>query len=88
MKKDKSHGQDEADCRAKLILINGDNAPGVVLEAKGKRSTPGEGHHTEPRGLQGCTGLGMSHPLSQALLGEEVLWLWPESPPHDPTGFL
>ncbi|OWK56607.1 DNA (cytosine-5)-methyltransferase 3B [Lonchura striata] len=40
MKKDKSHGQDEADCRAKLILINGDNAPGVVLEAKGKRSTP------------------------------------------------
>ncbi|NXB57489.1 DNM3B methyltransferase, partial [Struthidea cinerea] len=40
MKKDKSHGQDEADCRAKLILINGDNAPGVVLEANGKPSTP------------------------------------------------
>uniref|UniRef100_A0A674GEI8 DNA methyltransferase 3 beta n=1 Tax=Taeniopygia guttata TaxID=59729 RepID=A0A674GEI8_TAEGU len=40
MKKDKSHGQDGADCRAKLILINGDNAPSVVLEAKGKRSTP------------------------------------------------
>ncbi|XP_068063808.1 DNA (cytosine-5)-methyltransferase 3B isoform X2 [Anomalospiza imberbis] len=40
MKKDKSHGQDEADCRAKLILINGNNAPGVVLEANGKPSTP------------------------------------------------
>ncbi|NXR89271.1 DNM3B methyltransferase, partial [Hypocryptadius cinnamomeus] len=40
MKKEKSHGQDEADCRAKLILINGDNAPGVVLEANGKPSTP------------------------------------------------
>ncbi|XP_038015050.1 DNA (cytosine-5)-methyltransferase 3B [Motacilla alba alba] len=40
MKKDKSHGQDEADCRAKLILLNGDNAPGVVLEANGKPSTP------------------------------------------------
>ncbi|KAM7037830.1 DNA (cytosine-5)-methyltransferase 3B [Acridotheres tristis] len=39
MKKGKSHGQDE-DCRAKLILINGDNAPGVVLEANGKPSTP------------------------------------------------
>ncbi|KFO53217.1 DNA (cytosine-5)-methyltransferase 3B, partial [Corvus brachyrhynchos] len=46
MKKDKSHGQDEADCRAKLILINGDNAPGVVLEANGKPSTP------DPRGLE------------------------------------
>ncbi|NWV82809.1 DNM3B methyltransferase, partial [Dasyornis broadbenti] len=40
VKKDKSHGQDEADCRAKLILINGDNAPGVVLAANGKPSTP------------------------------------------------
>ncbi|XP_030913885.1 DNA (cytosine-5)-methyltransferase 3B isoform X2 [Geospiza fortis] len=40
MKKEKSHGQEEADCRAKLILINGDNAPGVVLEANGKPSTP------------------------------------------------
>ncbi|XP_030818884.1 DNA (cytosine-5)-methyltransferase 3B isoform X3 [Camarhynchus parvulus] len=40
MKKEKSHGQEEADCRAKLILINGDNAPGVVLEANGKSSTP------------------------------------------------
>ncbi|XP_062361273.1 DNA (cytosine-5)-methyltransferase 3B isoform X3 [Cinclus cinclus] len=38
MKKDKSHGKDE-DCRAKLILINGDDAPGVVLEANGKPST-------------------------------------------------
>uniref|UniRef100_A0A8C5JK67 DNA (cytosine-5-)-methyltransferase n=1 Tax=Junco hyemalis TaxID=40217 RepID=A0A8C5JK67_JUNHY len=41
MKKEKSHGQDEADCRTKLILINGDKAPGVVLEANGKPSTPG-----------------------------------------------
>ncbi|XP_066054791.1 DNA (cytosine-5)-methyltransferase 3B isoform X2 [Chamaea fasciata] len=40
MKKDKNHGQDEADCRAKLILINGDNAPGVVLETNGNPSTP------------------------------------------------
>ncbi|KAL2296940.1 hypothetical protein Nmel_014991 [Mimus melanotis] len=39
MKKEKTHGQDE-DCRAKLILINCDNAPTVVLEAKGKPSTP------------------------------------------------
>lgn len=54
MKKDKSHGQDEADCRAKLILINGDNAPGVVLEANGKPSTQGEHHHAVPRVLPGC----------------------------------
>lgn len=72
MKKDKSHGQDEADCRAKLILINGDNAPGVVLEANGKPSTPGEGHHAVPRVLQdvqGCTGLGISQSLTQGLAG-------------------
>lgn len=56
MKKKKSHRQDEADCKAKLILINGDKAPGVVLEANGKPSTPGEGHHTEPRVLQGAQG--------------------------------
>lgn len=73
MKKEKSHGQDEADCRAKLILINGDNAPGVVLEANGKPSTQGEGHHAKPRVLPGCTRLGMSQPLSQALLGDEAL---------------
>ncbi|KAM4891563.1 DNA (cytosine-5)-methyltransferase 3B isoform 1-T1 [Sylvia borin] len=40
MKKEKSHGQDEADCRAKLILVNGDNAPGVVLERNGNPSIP------------------------------------------------
>ncbi|XP_064529861.1 DNA (cytosine-5)-methyltransferase 3B [Pseudopipra pipra] len=44
MKQDKSHGQDEADCRAKLILLNGDctnpATPSVVLEANGKPSTP------------------------------------------------
>ncbi|NWQ61348.1 DNM3B methyltransferase, partial [Neopipo cinnamomea] len=44
MKQEKSHGQDEADCRAKLILLNGDctnpATPDVVLEANGKPSTP------------------------------------------------
>ncbi|NXM69669.1 DNM3B methyltransferase, partial [Serilophus lunatus] len=44
MKQDKSHGQDKADCRTKLVLINGDctspAAAGVVLEANGKPSTP------------------------------------------------
>lgn len=79
MKKKKSHRQDEADCRAKLILINGDKAPGVVLEANGKPSTPGEGHHAEPRVLQGAQ-VGMSQPLSQGLLCGQSL--------HDPTGFL
>ncbi|XP_017678218.1 PREDICTED: DNA (cytosine-5)-methyltransferase 3B isoform X2 [Lepidothrix coronata] len=43
-KQDKSHGQDEADCRPKLILLNGDctnpATPSVVLEANGKPSTP------------------------------------------------
>ncbi|NXW05368.1 DNM3B methyltransferase, partial [Fregetta grallaria] len=49
MKQDKSHGQDEADCRAELILINGDctgpanDAPALVLEANGKPSTPDAG---------------------------------------------
>ncbi|NXT87281.1 DNM3B methyltransferase, partial [Anhinga rufa] len=46
MTKDKSHGQDEADCRAELILFNGDpanNTPTLVLGANGKPSTPGEG---------------------------------------------
>ncbi|XP_059683151.1 DNA (cytosine-5)-methyltransferase 3B [Gavia stellata] len=49
MKKDKSHGQDEADCRAELILINGDctdpanDTPALVLEANGKPSTPDAG---------------------------------------------
>ncbi|KAM6194394.1 DNA (cytosine-5)-methyltransferase 3B isoform 2-T2 [Sarcoramphus papa] len=49
MKKDKSHGRDEADCRAELILINGDctdpsnDTPALVLEANGKPSTPDAG---------------------------------------------
>ncbi|KAM6243184.1 DNA (cytosine-5)-methyltransferase 3B isoform 2-T2 [Spheniscus humboldti] len=49
MKKDKSHGRDEADCRAELILINGDctdpanDAPTLVLEANGKPSAPDAG---------------------------------------------
>ncbi|KAF2982027.1 hypothetical protein EK904_002266 [Melospiza melodia maxima] len=67
MKKEKSHGQDEADCRAKLILINGDKAPGVVLEANGKPSTPGEGHTLSPE-CSRVRRVGMSQPLSQALL--------------------
>ncbi|NXC23527.1 DNM3B methyltransferase, partial [Campylorhamphus procurvoides] len=43
MKQDKSHGQDEADCRAKLIVINGDctdPATPDVVEVNGKPSTP------------------------------------------------
>ncbi|NXN72065.1 DNM3B methyltransferase, partial [Himantopus himantopus] len=49
MKKDKSHSRDEADCRAELILINGDctnpanDTPALVLEANGKPSTPDAG---------------------------------------------
>ncbi|XP_064321653.1 DNA (cytosine-5)-methyltransferase 3B isoform X3 [Phalacrocorax carbo] len=49
MKKDKSHGRDEPDCRAELILINGDctdpanNTPTLVLEANRKPSTPDAG---------------------------------------------
>ncbi|KAM6120601.1 DNA (cytosine-5)-methyltransferase 3B isoform 3-T3 [Phoenicopterus ruber ruber] len=49
MKKDKSHGRDEADCRAELILINGDctdsanDTPALVLEANGKPSAPDSG---------------------------------------------
>ncbi|NXU82098.1 DNM3B methyltransferase, partial [Oreotrochilus melanogaster] len=49
MKKDKSHDQDEADCRAELILINGDctdptnDSPNLILETNGKASAPGAG---------------------------------------------
>ncbi|XP_074460976.1 DNA (cytosine-5)-methyltransferase 3B isoform X1 [Larus michahellis] len=49
MKKDKSHDRDEADCRAELILINGDctdpanNTPALLLEANGKPSAPDAG---------------------------------------------
>ncbi|NXP54926.1 DNM3B methyltransferase, partial [Heliornis fulica] len=49
MKKDKSHGQDETDCRTELILINGDctsptnDTPTLVLEANRKPSTPDAG---------------------------------------------
>ncbi|XP_075624586.1 DNA (cytosine-5)-methyltransferase 3B isoform X2 [Balearica regulorum gibbericeps] len=49
MKKDKSHGRDEADCRTELILINGDctdptnDAPALVLEANRKPSAPDAG---------------------------------------------
>ncbi|NXG67385.1 DNM3B methyltransferase, partial [Hemiprocne comata] len=49
MKKDKSHDQDEADCRAELILINGgctdpsNNSPTLLLGANGKPSAPDAG---------------------------------------------
>ncbi|NXE11516.1 DNM3B methyltransferase, partial [Lophotis ruficrista] len=49
MKKDTSHGRDEADCRAGLILINGDcsdpanDTPALLLEANGKPSAPDSG---------------------------------------------
>ncbi|XP_054074837.1 DNA (cytosine-5)-methyltransferase 3B isoform X2 [Rissa tridactyla] len=49
MKKDKSHDRDEADCRAELILINGDctnpanDTPALLLEANGKPSAPDAG---------------------------------------------
>ncbi|NXT27634.1 DNM3B methyltransferase, partial [Syrrhaptes paradoxus] len=51
MKKDKSHGRDEADCRAELILINGDctdpdpanDLPALVPEPNGKPSAPDSG---------------------------------------------
>lgn len=75
MKKDKSHGRDEADCRAELILINGDctdpanDTPALVLEANGKPSTPGESCCAVPgkrraRDAPGCTGPGISQPPS------------------------
>ncbi|KFO77484.1 DNA (cytosine-5)-methyltransferase 3B, partial [Cuculus canorus] len=49
MKKDKSHGPDEADCRAELILLNGDCAdptndtPALLREPNGKPSAPDAG---------------------------------------------
>ncbi|KAK2529189.1 Dnmt3b [Columba livia] len=49
MKNDKNHGRDAADCRAELILINGDctssanSTPALLLEANGKPSTPDAG---------------------------------------------
>ncbi|NWQ89586.1 DNM3B methyltransferase, partial [Burhinus bistriatus] len=49
MKKDKSHSRDEADCRAELILINGDctdptnDTPALVLETDGEPSAPDAG---------------------------------------------
>lgn len=54
MKNDKSHGRDAADCRAELILINGDcsnptNTPALLLEANGKPSAPGESSCAVPR---------------------------------------
>lgn len=76
MKKDKSHDRDEADCRAELILINGDctdpanNTPALLLEANGKPSAPGESCRAVPGVLhawdvQGCMGPGISQPPSQ-----------------------
>lgn len=48
MKKEKSHGRDEADCRAELILFDGDctdptkDTAALLLEASGKPGAPGE----------------------------------------------
>ncbi|XP_061217359.1 DNA (cytosine-5)-methyltransferase 3B [Neopsephotus bourkii] len=47
--KDSSHGQEEADCRAELILVNGactspaSDAPPIIRETNGKPSPPGAG---------------------------------------------
>ncbi|NXX96498.1 DNM3B methyltransferase, partial [Centropus bengalensis] len=48
MKKNKSHGPGDADCRAELILLNGDcpdpgNDEPALLEPNGKPSAPGAG---------------------------------------------
>ncbi|NXW42533.1 DNM3B methyltransferase, partial [Nyctiprogne leucopyga] len=49
MKKEKGHGRDEADCRAELILINGDctdpanDTPALVLEPNREPSAPDAG---------------------------------------------
>ncbi|XP_042665308.1 DNA (cytosine-5)-methyltransferase 3B [Centrocercus urophasianus] len=49
MKKEKSHGRDEADCRAELILFDRDctdptkDTAALLLEASGKPSTPDAG---------------------------------------------
>ncbi|XP_062479791.1 DNA (cytosine-5)-methyltransferase 3B isoform X1 [Pezoporus occidentalis] len=46
MRKESSHGQEEADCRAELILLNGactsptSNAPSIIRETNRKPSTP------------------------------------------------
>ncbi|NWR65670.1 DNM3B methyltransferase, partial [Bucorvus abyssinicus] len=75
MKTDKSHGRAEADCRAELILINGDctdpaaDTPALVLDANGKRGAPAAG------------GLGLPSPknserMSKGDLSKEEL-SWP-----------
>ncbi|XP_069728144.1 DNA (cytosine-5)-methyltransferase 3B isoform X2 [Phaenicophaeus curvirostris] len=75
MKKDKSHGPDEADCRAELILINGDCAdptndtPALLLEPNGKPSAPDAG------GL-GLSSLRNSRRVSKGDLSKEDL-SWP-----------
>uniref|UniRef100_A0A8B9Z7Z6 DNA (cytosine-5-)-methyltransferase n=1 Tax=Buteo japonicus TaxID=224669 RepID=A0A8B9Z7Z6_9AVES len=75
MKKDKSHGRDEADCRAELILINGDctdppnDEPALLLEANGKPSTP------DAEGL-GLPSLKNNKKVSKGELSKEDL-SWP-----------
>ncbi|NXL03464.1 DNM3B methyltransferase, partial [Mesembrinibis cayennensis] len=73
MKKDKSHGRDEADCRAELILINGDctepanDPPALVLEANGKPGAPDAG------GL-GLPSLKNNKRVSKDLSKEDLSW--------------
>ncbi|NXX14828.1 DNM3B methyltransferase, partial [Podargus strigoides] len=75
MKKDKSHGQDEADCRAGLILINGDctdpsnDRPTLLLEANGKPSAPDAGD-------MGLPSLKNNRRVSKGSLSKEDL-SWP-----------
>ncbi|KAM6112834.1 LOW QUALITY PROTEIN: DNA (cytosine-5)-methyltransferase 3B [Pterocles gutturalis] len=77
MKKDKSHGRDEADCRAELILINGDctdpdpanDPPALVLEPNGKPSAP------DPGGLE-LPSLKNNKRVSKGELAKEEL-SWP-----------
>ncbi|NWX95148.1 DNM3B methyltransferase, partial [Nothoprocta ornata] len=72
MKKDKNHGREEADCRAELILINGDcsdpakDKPALVLEANGKPDSPDAGN-------LGLPPLG-SKRMSKELAKEELPW--------------
>ncbi|NXL37874.1 DNM3B methyltransferase, partial [Glaucidium brasilianum] len=86
MKKEKSHGRDEADCRAELILINGDcadpasDAPTLALEASGKPSAPDTG------GL-GLPALKTSKRVGEGEISKEELdWAIAEAQERRPRG--